>query len=176
MSQKVAILPPISNPRYNSGQEYDVIEQDYNAISVESPRRRKVYMESSTMSPRINSLEDKVSQALSTQSQVLAQQQQVTDTLNQQQLMTKNMIEHAFQNRDDFIENLSRGTDDRIEAKTRYLLQNHLRYITAIVQRLNHDIDVSMQILFLAPGTYTCMKIRKKGKTHLFCKYCIKTP
>ncbi|XP_033749327.1 protein FAM81A-like [Pecten maximus] len=130
-------LPPIDTDRT---QNYETVEQDYTAIRVDSPRRKQVRIENTTMSPRINNLESKVSQALMTQNQVLSQQQQVTDALNQQQAMTKNLIEKAFQNRDDFIDSLGRAKDDRIEANTRYLLQNHLRYITAIVQRLSQDI------------------------------------
>ncbi|XP_060062515.1 protein FAM81A-like [Ylistrum balloti] len=131
-------LPPITDT--GGGQTYEVVEQDYNAIHVESPRRKQVTVDSNVLSPRINNLESKVSQALMTQNQVLSQQQQVADALNQQQAMTKNLIEKAFKNRDDFIDSLARAKDDRIEANTRYLLQNHLRYITTIVQRLSQDI------------------------------------
>ena len=136
--------------------QYDVVEQDYDAIRVGSPKTRtlavyddRVRQEAvpegrgSPMYTRLDALEDKVYQALSQQNQVMAQQSEVTRALGEQQRMTENLIDKAFQNRDDFIDNLARVQNDRMEERTRYLLQDHIRYITTIVRRLNADIAVS---------------------------------
>ena len=143
-------FPPIR--RSNHESRYDVVEQEFDALNVQSPSKRTVYesydsqrtnQPEPTMSPRLSSLENKVTMALSQQNQVLNQQKQMTDALHQQQDITRNLIDRAFENRDNFIDNLRGLNDNRIQENTRLLLGQHLKYITAIVQRLNADINVS---------------------------------
>ncbi|KAK3097182.1 hypothetical protein FSP39_007205 [Pinctada imbricata] len=130
---------------------YDVVEQEYDAIRVGSPRTRTIYderekvrvEEQNTGPPvytRIDALEDRLSHALNQQSQVMSHQSEMTRALGEQQRMTENLIDRAFQNREDFIDNLTRVQNDRLEERTRLLLQDHIRFITSIVRRLNSDI------------------------------------
>lgn len=146
-TQTGVVLPQLRRSHHKN--QFEIVEQDYDAIRVQSPRRqlRTSYdNDRSIVTPksgRLMVLEDKVAKALEQQSQVLSQQEQVAKALNDQQRMTEGLIQKAFDNREDFIENLSRVQNDRLEENTKHLLQNHISYITAIVSRLNKDISVS---------------------------------
>ncbi|XP_061172419.1 protein FAM81A-like [Saccostrea echinata] len=143
-TQTGVVLPQIRRSHHKN--QFEIVEQDYDAIRVQSPRRQTVTTFEdgrSIVTPksgRLLALEDKVTRALEQQSQVLTQQEQVAKALNDQQRMTEGLIQKAFDNREDFIENLNRVQNDRLEENTRHLLQNHINYITAIVSRLNKDI------------------------------------
>lgn len=146
-TQTGVVLPQIRRSHHKN--QFEVVEQEYDAIRVQSPRRKIVttYDDGRSVvtpkSGRIMILEDKVAKALEQQTHVLSQQEQVAKALSDQQRMTEGLIQKAFDNREDFIENLSRVQNDRLEENTRHLLQNHISYITAIVSRLNKDISVS---------------------------------
>ncbi|XP_062596898.1 protein FAM81A-like [Saccostrea cucullata] len=143
-TQTGVVLPQIRRSHHKN--QFEIVEQDYDAIRVQSPRRQTVTTFEdgrSIVTPksgRLLALEDKVTRALEQQSQVLSQQEQVAKALNDQQRMTEGLIQKAFDNREDFIENLNRVQNDRLEENTKHLLQNHINYITAIVSRLNKDI------------------------------------
>lgn len=144
-TQTGVVLPQIRRSHHKN--QFEVVEQEYDAIRVQSPRRKIVTTYDngrSVVTPksgRIMALEDKVAKALEQQTHVLSQQEQVAKALSDQQRMTEGLIQKAFDNREDFIENLSRVQNDRLEENTRHLLQNHISYITAIVSRLNKDIS-----------------------------------
>lgn len=161
-SRTNVVFPTI---RDASRRSYEVYDQDFNALTVDDPKTRVVNYNDrrnqqqqhpyedrrspnvpvyiTEKDPRLNDLENKLSMALSQQNKVLAQQEQVTNALHQQQQLTQGLIQKAFQNKDEFIENLSEQ-NDHLALATRRLLQDHIKYITAIVQGLNHDISVSI--------------------------------
>ncbi|KAK3588381.1 hypothetical protein CHS0354_018182 [Potamilus streckersoni] len=134
--------------------------QEYNAIRVQSPKWRHRVNDpqpeteqpqpatpNERRTPDRNS--DKVSHLISQQERLLdhqkrvAQQQDlVASKLSQQnEMLTQALIQKMFENKDNIIANLSHMRADQMEEYTRQLLQEHIRYMAAIVQRLNQDIE-----------------------------------
>lgn len=155
MAKTNVVFPRIRGARPHE-RSYDLVEQDYNAISVgparhiqvteddsQVRRSRSVNLGDDSIHPRLNALEDKVTQAIVAQNVVMKEQQKVTEAINHQQQMTQALIDKAFQNREEFLNNLSHIQGERLEENTRILLQDHIKYITSIVKRLNADIEVS---------------------------------
>lgn len=148
MAKTNVVLPRIRGARPHE-RSFDLVEQEFNAIQVGTPRRITVQDEDrihitqggDSIHPRLNALEDKVTQAIMAQNVVMKEQQKVTEAINHQQQMTQALIEKAFQNREEFLHNLSHMQGEKLEENTRNLLQDHIRYITTIVKRLNQDIE-----------------------------------
>ncbi|XP_063433643.1 protein FAM81A-like isoform X1 [Mytilus trossulus] len=148
MAKTNVVLPRIRGARPHE-RSFDLVEQEYNAIQVGPARRITVEdndrlivnQGDDSVHPRLHALEDKVTQAIIAQNVVLKEQQKVTEAINHQQQMTQALIDKAFQNREEFLHNLSEIQGERLEDSTRHLLQDHIRYITSIVKRLNQDIE-----------------------------------
>ena len=66
------------------------------------------------------------------------------ERLQQQEKNTQQLVERAFKTKEDVIEslNFTQGTWQE-EKHARNMLQEHIRTITAVVNRLNNDIAVS---------------------------------
>lgn len=67
------------------------------------------------------------------------------ERLSQQEKNTQGLVERAFRTKEDVIEslNFTHGTWQE-EKHARNMLQEHIRTITAVVNRLNNDIAVSI--------------------------------
>ena len=84
------------------------------------------------------------------------------ERLSQQEKNTQGLVERAFRTKEDVIEslNFTHGTWQE-EKHARNMLQEHIRTITAVVNRLNNDIAVSMLSLTLLhserPKLYTIL-------------------
>lgn len=151
MAKTNVVLPRIRGARPHE-RSFDLVEQDFTAIQVGTPRRITVQDEDhmhitqggDSIHPRLNALEDKVTQAIMAQNVVMKEQQKVTEAINHQQQMTQALIDKAFQNREEFLHNLSHMQGEKLEENTRNLLQDHIKYITTIVKRLNQDIEVNV--------------------------------
>lgn len=104
-TQTGVVLPQIRRSHHKN--QFEVVEQEYDAIRVQSPRRKIVttYDDGRSVvtpkSGRIMALEDKVAKALEQQTHVLSQQEQVAKALSDQQRMTEGLIQKAFDNRED---------------------------------------------------------------------------
>lgn len=148
MAKTNVVFPRIRGAKPHE-RSYDLVEQDFNALQVGTPRRITVEDNDrihitkgeNNIHPRLDALEDKVTQAIIAQNVVMKEQQKVTEAINHQQQMTQALIDKAFQNREEFLHNLSHIQGEKLEENTRLLLQDHIRYITSIVKRLNQDIE-----------------------------------
>ena len=75
------------------------------------------------------------------------------ERLSQQEKNTQQLVERAFRTKEDVIEslNFTHGTWQE-EKHARNMLQEHIRTITAVVNRLNSDIAVSLSNNISAPS------------------------
>lgn len=132
------------------------IKQDFTAIQVEdphaeelrgagppeSPRRQIPRSPPVQKDPRIDDLVARQDQLLSHQMQVAARQNEIAEHLKgQNNAANEALLKQILSNKDNVIANLAQLQASEWDERTRELLQQHIRYIVAIIQRLNMDIE-----------------------------------
>lgn len=132
------------------------IKQDFTAIQVGDPTRENLLDTPPEQAPRrqvqrspperrdgrLDDLIARQDQLLSHQMQVSARQNEIADHLkNQNNALNEALLKQVLSNKDNMMANLAQTQATEWNDRTRELLQQHIRYIVAIIQRLNLDIE-----------------------------------
>lgn len=134
------------------------LRQDFTAIQVDDPRheqleatlsreqrspqRSRSPVHYNTVNPRLDELVTKQDQLLSHQIQVSQRQNEIAEHLkNQENALNQTLLKQILNNKDNMIANMAQLQATEWDEHTRDLLMQHIKYIVAIVQRLNVDIE-----------------------------------
>lgn len=135
------------------------MKQDFTAIQVEDPSmqnlsgsppepvpRRSVQrsppQQNNGNSRKIDDLVARQDQLLNHQMQVSARQNEIAEHLkNQNNALNQALLKQILSNKDNMIANLAHQQASEWDEHTTDLLKQHIRYMVAIIQRLNTDIE-----------------------------------
>ena len=161
-TQKSTLFPAIpTTQNFRSNQEFD-------ALHVEDPRARRREIprtppnggrkssrdqdrdrDRDPSDSKFDMLASQQDMLLKNQMQVAQNQDELARRLNDQSnQMTSALIQRVIGNKDSMIANLQQQQGLEWEQHTRDLFQQHLQIITAIVHRLNLDIEVLTFYIF----------------------------
>ncbi|XP_045215943.1 protein FAM81A-like [Mercenaria mercenaria] len=148
----------VNNRVFGQPQGKASLKQDFTAIQVEDPHgqdvpgspqqvtvsRRQVQRspQQNGTGRKIDDLVARQDQLLSHQMQVSARQNEIADHLkNQNDALNQALLKQILNNKDNMMANLAHQQAAEWDDHTRELLQQHVKYMVAIIQRLNTDIE-----------------------------------
>ncbi|XP_052277663.1 protein FAM81A-like [Dreissena polymorpha] len=169
MSHKTSssqVFPPVEGYGQQQNQQYQQkrsrMKQEFTAIQVGDPhteeetlmlqmrggtppRRRSPTSDRNRDNETKSRLDDLLSrqdQLLNHQMQVSSRQTEIADHLrNQNQSMNEALLKQILANKDSMIASLANQQAAELDDHGRELLQQHIKYMVAIIRRLNADIE-----------------------------------
>ena len=142
---------------------YDTTENDQYPVPQRRNARQPEYQNNRYGSPRAGP--DNQLAVRASPSRGPSRLDLLEERLQQQEKNTQGLVERAFRTKEDVIEslNFTHGTWQE-EKHARNMLQEHIRTITAVVNRLNSDIAVGLSGLFELRHEKACFLHMRKQR------------